>query len=373
LSNPVNINIPFREAGYFSPETPTAVGLRFTAKRGERINISIDKRPVAGFPLFLELWSAGTANEQARLIEDLDTGKLAIVYDAIKDGSFILRLQPELLTGGEYTLTIRYGPSLAFPVQASRPNISSFWGAPRDGGSRKHEGVDIAAAKGTPLLAAAAGRVTRVEETKVGGKVVWLRPDDRDYTLYYAHLDEQRVRPGQQVREGEIIGTVGNTGNARTTGPHLHFGIYAPGGAIDPLFFIQPLRTVVPAISADTGLISKMARTALATKVFVAPEINSASVPVEKHTPFSIESALGGWYRVRLVDGKMGFVQEDKVQPLTLLKKAKVSVQQSLLDFPSLNAARKMFVEKGSTVEIFAVSGEFSYGRYKDTFGWIII
>ena len=62
--------------------------------------------------------------------------------------------------------------------------------------------------------------------------------------LYYAHLDQQLVSPGERVNAGEIVGTVGNTGNARTTAPHLHFGIYAVGrGAIDPYWFIAPAQT----------------------------------------------------------------------------------------------------------------------------------
>ena len=58
-------------------------------------------------------------------------------------------------------------------------------------------------------------------------------------TLYYAHLDRREVSPGARVRPGDVVGFVGNTGNARATAPHLHFGIYRPGsGAVDPLPFI---------------------------------------------------------------------------------------------------------------------------------------
>lgn len=86
--------------------------------------------------------------------------------------------------------------------------------------------------------------VTRVETTARGGNVVWLEPLFGDLRLYYAHLDTQLVRPGDFVLAGEPVGTVGNTGNAITTPPHLHFGVYLRrrgmrGGAQDPYPFLD--------------------------------------------------------------------------------------------------------------------------------------
>ena len=113
--------------------------------------------------------------------------------------------------------------------------IQSRWGAPRDGGARRHEGIDVFAPRGTPVLAGAAGRVSRVQETPIGGRVVWLQTDAG--SLYYAHLDRPLVAAGDRVGAGDTLGTVGNTGNAAATPPHLHFGIYAPR-AIDPEPFV---------------------------------------------------------------------------------------------------------------------------------------
>jgi murein DD-endopeptidase MepM/ murein hydrolase activator NlpD len=78
----------------------------------------------------------------------------------------------------------------------------------------------------------------------VGGKVVWLQPLFGNMRLYYAHLDTQLVERGQFVLAGEPVGTVGNTGNAITTPPHLHFGVYVRqpgmrGGAQDPYRFLH--------------------------------------------------------------------------------------------------------------------------------------
>lgn len=141
--------------------------------------------------------------------------------------------------GGPFTLLLESRPALLFPVAGrDAGSIGSFWGDRRDGGRRRHEGNDIFAPRGTPLLAVADGRVTRVQEGGLGGKTVWLRDRDRRLNYYYAHLDSQGVYRGQTVARGDTIGWVGNTGNARTTPPHLHFGIYA-NGARDPLPFLQ--------------------------------------------------------------------------------------------------------------------------------------
>ena len=91
-----------------------------------------------------------------------------------------IRLQPELLRGGRYSLTLKAEPALAFPVQGgANKSIQSGFGAPRDGGVREHHGIDIFAPRGTPVLAAARGYVTRVNETPRGGRVVWVRDETR--------------------------------------------------------------------------------------------------------------------------------------------------------------------------------------------------
>ena len=122
--------------------------------------------------------------------------------------------------------------------------IWSGFGAERDGGRRAHRGVDIFAARGTPVLAAIDGFVTRVETTRVGGNVIWMQPLSGSMRVYYAHLSEQWVEPGEFVLAGQPLGAVGNTGNAITTPPHLHFGVYvrkqgARGGARDPAEFLR--------------------------------------------------------------------------------------------------------------------------------------
>jgi murein DD-endopeptidase MepM/ murein hydrolase activator NlpD len=90
--------------------------------------------------------------------------------------------------------------------------------------------------------------VTRQTTNRLGGKVVWLWAPARRLSLYYAHLDEQAVTPGTRVSVGDVLGYIGNTGNARDTAPHLHSGVYAAlAGAVDPFpFVVDPARSQEP-------------------------------------------------------------------------------------------------------------------------------
>lgn len=124
------------------------------------------------------------------------------------------------------------------PVAGDHDFISS-WGFARDGGRRKHQGNDIFAARGTPVVAITSGEVIKVDRVdspgELGGRTVWTRNDD-GVRFYYAHLEEVNpdLKVGQHVTVGDQLGTVGTSGNARGTDPHLHFEIRPPGGPIDP-------------------------------------------------------------------------------------------------------------------------------------------
>jgi murein DD-endopeptidase MepM/ murein hydrolase activator NlpD len=108
----------------------------------------------------------------------------------------------------------------------SQSSIISVWGDSRDNGKRKHEGIDIVARKGTPVIAPLDGVVVKAGWNVLGGKVIWLESRKTQHAFYFAHLSTIKVCVGDRVQQGDILGTVGNTGNARFTEPHLHFGIY---------------------------------------------------------------------------------------------------------------------------------------------------
>jgi murein DD-endopeptidase MepM/ murein hydrolase activator NlpD len=121
---------------------------------------------------------------------------------------------------------------LPSPIGA-RGTFANSWGAPRDG-TRRHEGIDIFAPRDTPVLSTTRGIITRIGTNRLGGQVVWvLGPGFESH--YYAHLDRfGDIHLGEIVATGDVLGYVGNTGNARTTPAHLHYGIYHDGVAENP-------------------------------------------------------------------------------------------------------------------------------------------
>lgn len=146
---------------------------------------------------------------------------------------------------------------LIFPVAGKKATVGSFWGASREG-RRKHKGIDIFARKGTPVVAVSDGVVTSVSNGGKGGKCVWIKSADHPWTAYYAHLDKQKVYQGQAVKKGQIIGSVGNTGNARYTPSHLHFGIYKENGPVNPLPYIKKSPKILLSVSSKKPLQKKL-------------------------------------------------------------------------------------------------------------------
>jgi murein DD-endopeptidase MepM/ murein hydrolase activator NlpD len=122
------------------------------------------------------------------------------------------------------------GPTgLAIPVAGVKPGelIDTYTQA-RAGGQRTHDAIDIMAAEGTLVVAAAPGQVEKLFFSEGGGGItIYVRSPDQRWTYYYAHLQSYApgLAEGQQVRRGQAIGRVGHSGNANPAGPHLHFAI----------------------------------------------------------------------------------------------------------------------------------------------------
>jgi murein DD-endopeptidase MepM/ murein hydrolase activator NlpD len=132
------------------------------------------------------------------------------------------------------------------PVEGVRAaGLRDSWHAPRPGG-RRHEGIDIFARRGTPVVATAPGRVIKVGHNRLGGNVVTVAGAGAQL-YYYAHLERfAAVEVGDKVRAGTVLGYVGNTGNAAGTPPHLHFGVYPLRNALRA---VNPY----PLLAAHTG------------------------------------------------------------------------------------------------------------------------
>ena len=109
----------------------------------------------------------------------------------------------------------------------SRAALRDTWGEAREGGARGHHGTDIMARAGTPVIAAADGWVEKLFESGRGGTTLYQRSADRRWSYYYAHLAGYApgVREGMRVRAGQVLGYVGDTGDAGAGNYHLHFGL----------------------------------------------------------------------------------------------------------------------------------------------------
>lgn len=235
---------------------------------------------------------------------------LTLTYEFRDDQNCLLRIQPELLADVYYSVIISATPVLINPVSgANNRSIRSFYGDTRDGGRRSHEGLDIFAPRGTPVVAPTSGVIYNVGTNRLGGKVVWMRDSHRGHAYYFAHLDSQLVSPGKRVQQGDTLGLVGNTGNARTTPPHLHFGIYQRGSK-NPIHYIRQMEQLVERAPLDTGFQAQVFRVG-------ASRLNMRSGPAVTHQVLrvleqdhyvEVVGRSGEWYRVKLPDDAQGYV-----------------------------------------------------------------
>ena len=378
IREPVAVALPFRETGYLSPTEAPAIAYRFTLRRGQKLDIRLEAADSVDSKLFVDLYhDPADSTRPLDHVESADPEAGLIEYEARRDGDYLLRLQPELLRGGRYTLTLRSGASLAFPVTGRDSRAAqSFFGAERDGGRRNHHGIDIFAPRGTPVVAASAGVVRNVGTTNLGGKVVWLWDVKRGQSLYYAHLDSQIARPGALVRVGDTLGLVGNTGNARSTPPHLHFGVYRRGeGPVDPYPFVHQPRMIPVPVVADLSELGEWVRTS-------APAVSLRSAPFDaapvvarlpRYTVVRIESASGSWYRARLPDGATGWLSARFAEPAERpLRTERLTAEVTLREAPGSSAPPIEQVGRGTGVPVLGRFADYLYVQTREgRTGWV--
>lgn len=128
------------------------------------------------------------------------------------------------------------GSALRMPVVGVRAqDLNDSWHDLRDGGTRRHKGIDIFARRGTEVVAVADGIISFIGDQPKGGHCVWLTTEN-GASFFYAHFDRWApgLYEGMEVQAGDLLGFVGNTGNAAHTPSHLHFGINQNDEMVNP-------------------------------------------------------------------------------------------------------------------------------------------
>lgn len=245
LSTPRLVKLPHGGKGLFKTAEFPVYSYRFELKPGEVLDAEVLTDSI-GQQVFIDLYHADNILEPIAS-NPRDANVIKFTTDDVSN--YILTIQPEAGLAGNCIVLINKSPMYGFPVSGKGNSaIQSFWEAPRDGGKRSHEGIDIFAKKGTAVLAVTDGVISDTGDRGLGGKQVWQRTGLFGNSIYYAHLDEIAVVAGATVKIGDTLGYVGNTGNAKGGPPHLHFGIYKGfGGAIDPLPFVYQTKKVTAA------------------------------------------------------------------------------------------------------------------------------
>ena len=168
---------------------------------------------------------------------------------------------------------------------------------------------------------------------------MWLR-DRRGRSFYYAHLDSQLVRRGQRVQPGDTVGLVGNTGNARTTPPHLHFGLYQRG-PVDPYPYLHEPQIPVPEVVADISRFGRWHRVAVPRANLRSGPTTTAPVRrrLPRHTALQLAGSSSTWHRVQLPDGTAGFIAASLLRPTDAPLRTASFTRAPVRHRPALTAA----------------------------------
>ena len=378
LDSSVPVELPFQLEGYWDVGRPVVLGYRFSIEAGQRIKVNFDTRNSDEYKVFIDLFRlSGTSPAKAVLIASYPPGQPALPVTALSDAEYLLRVQPELLRGGRYHLSISAGASLAFPVEGrTSRHIGSFFGDPRDGGARLHHGIDIFASRGTPVLAPAAGRISRVGTSLRGGRIIYLRDPELLVSYYFAHLETQDVEQGALVEAEDRIGTVGNSGNAITTPPHLHFGIYVSRqGPLNPYHFVYAVPTDPPPILGDTALIGGWSRIKLGeSEVWSDPGRRRDGVgKIRRDTPVQVLAMTGNMSLVNVPNGIEGYIPsgdlENGMVPITEIT---LTHPEPIREGPSPDATVKANLAGGEKLAVIGSMNEHLFVRTESGYlGWL--
>lgn len=345
VGSAVGLLAPVRLSRQFDASRPDAIAYEFSAYQGRRAIADIESSGPVYADLYLRMSNRPGAEPRLQLVargglpEPLEGAGFRTIldYPLRQTGQYVLVIRPPALVGGAVTVRLDLPPSMGWPVPGvDRSAVWSPFGAPRDGGRRVHHGIDIFAPRGTPLVAVADGLVASVGVRDLGGNVVTIIDDETGHFIYYAHLTEQLVEEGQRVAAGDVIGTMGNTGNAVTTAPHLHIGVYdgSWGRPVDPWYYfvpgdgeepvLRPIEGGFASVEEPTPVYRSPASTAGTLRsparvdrvgrplrpVDVLPEAIPPGPVVGLLRPgesVRVVGAVSGYLRVELPDGRWGY------------------------------------------------------------------
>jgi len=352
LSEPLDVVLPYEESGGFLAHRASALGLIFEAFDGQTLHLHFEQRGDSAGQVFVEVFYVREPLSDARHVRlrGLDSEESSMEVSLPYDGKYLVRLQPELLADALYSLRMELDSAMAFPVEIKRDAVGSFFGDPRDAGSRLHEGIDIFAPRHTPVVAVAAGRAS-ARTTARGGNVVWLRTPGRSY--YYAHLEKSAFTGSRTVEAGEVLGYVGNSGNAITTPTHLHFGVYRRGhGAVDPLprlaarMFedsLPPARFSPRYVRTHAGKLNLRAAPARSSDVL--GQLSAGSV-------VRTLAIRGDWLRVVTPDDVAGWIHNAYQEEVSALGTWTPHAATLLLDSTGSAARPVALLESGDEVDV---------------------
>src|SRR5690606_2142881 len=204
LQDSIQIETPFLQAGHFKPKGFPVYSYNLNLNLGEKLDVFVETDSSSQL-VFIDLFHL--KNDSLATFEKVkssDFERKNLSSEIEHTGIYKVVIQPEIYASTPFRIKIKTSPVYRFPVAgAKNTNIQSFWGASRDAGRRSHEGIDIFAPRGTPVVAVTDGRITSTGDRGLGGKQVWVRDNKRGHSLYYAHLDSIPPLGNSRVKAGD--------------------------------------------------------------------------------------------------------------------------------------------------------------------------
>lgn len=317
LRDSTAIELPYAENGYLRPKTFPVYSYETYLLPGEILQADF-KTDSSNVLIFSDIYQKSKDEDNGfRKMSSGKASEKSIQFESEKAGLYKVVFQPEIEANTPFSISVTKSPAYLFPVMGGKNvDIGSYYGDMRDGGKRNHQGVDIFAKKGTPVVAAINGSIGFTGEKGLGGKQVWLRDPKRRQSLYYAHLDS--IKPNiDRVKQGDTLGFVGNTGNARTTPSHLHFGIYTQGGAIDPIGYVylqeEPNENAKSGLEIPESL--KIANNSASLRNKPTTDNSEILKKGASGELLSVQGKTADWYHVRDTLSRSFFIHESLVAP----------------------------------------------------------